>query len=141
MQRIFFILVLLFGTGAGLCRAADGSSKPENLREMPSLTADERVALYKECARLQRWGVGGRLMPGQWGPVLVKLNPVLVISHLVNVKVILNDTEKEESGFYVTMIISSYAPVPKDFADLKLVSKDGDKTEGEIYWYRIDKTK
>ena len=138
MRHPFFALIFAIGIVAIQSRAAD---KPEKLRVIPNLAANERIALYAECAKMPRWGVNGMLMSNQWGPMLAKLNPVLVTTHRANVKVILNDTDKEESGFYVTMMASSYIPQPNDFTVLTRVSQPGDNLNGDIYIYRIIKVR
>lgn len=102
---------------------------------IPELSAAQRSALVSEASK----AVGEYLQIDQkkreeneipkklWGPSIQSLKPLRVVEHRVNVKIVLAEGDGIESGFYVNIPISSYAPQGGHFLELVQLSQPEDK--------------
>ena len=50
----------------------------------------------------------------RWPEAIRRLKPVAVYYHLVNVVIVMERNEREERGYYVQTLISSYGPSPNE---------------------------
>lgn len=112
-------------------------------------SGEERAKIIGEAnalvTRYMKLGKEERL-PGQeiprhlWEDELDSLEPVRVRFDRVNVFIVMKENDEGEEGFYITTPISSYLPGGSDrFALLRLLSKEGDGSFGELYHCRMRK--
>ncbi len=75
-----------------------------------------------------------------WGEAILRLTPLRVRNDRVNVAIVLRDVDGDEEGLYVSIPISSYAPIVGDrFAVLEKLSGPDDRTFGTLYRYKLKK--
>ena len=116
---------------------------------MPSLSSKDRAALVTESAKAMSKYLhidlkdrdGDRIPTKLWSPTMTSLKPLRVVNDRVNLKIVLVESEHFESGFYVRIAISSFAPTASRFAEFVQLSKPGDGPLGTLYRYRLAKAK
>ncbi len=117
-------------------------------RKFPTLGKSEREAIVaaanqairtylKGDPKLRR---GDEISEESWGEAILRLKPVRVRNDRVNVAIVLRDEDGVEEGLYVSIPISSYAPMVGDrFAVLEKLSETDDRTFGTLYRYKLKK--
>lgn len=76
-----------------------------------------------------------------WGATIVRLKPLRVTNDRLHIRIVLLETDRYEEGLFVSNPISSYAPLPNEFAELVKLGEPADRTFGTLYRYRSVKTK
>ena len=153
----FVPLTLAFQTrdgASGLLQITKFEDNPRSLKiryklsnvEDSEITKAQRVAIVQEAHRAFR---GLADMPHNqranddvpekfWGETIHSLKPVRVVNDRMNIKIVLHESGVIESGFYVTLPHSSFAPQAGDFLEFAPLSQPDDKTFGEVYRYKLD---
>ncbi|MBE0541234.1 MAG: protein kinase [Verrucomicrobia bacterium] len=112
------------------------------------LTASQRIAIVEEAHRAfrrladtpQNQRLNDDISEKFWGETIRSLKPVRVVNDRVNIKIVLHESGGIESGFYVNLPVSSYAPQTEEFLEFVPLSQPDDKTFGEVYRYKLNTT-
>ncbi|MFN7140994.1 MAG: hypothetical protein ACK4UN_16815 [Limisphaerales bacterium] len=118
-------------------------SRGRAANRLPELTSAQRNLLASEAQQAFTRFVRrdphtrGHVIPQElWGPTIAALNPLRVVEDRVNIVLVMADNGKEESGFYISLVISSFIRPRTDFIEFTSLSEPGDKTFGSISRYR-----
>ncbi len=114
--------------------------------ENPELTKQQRSAIVQAAQRAFTDFVrtppeerkSDSIPESLWGDAIRALKPLRVVNDRVNIKLVLHESEGIESGLYVNLTISSYAPQAKDFLEFVPLNQPDDKMFGQIYRYRLN---
>ncbi len=130
------VLVASVAGGTAQDRQKPAPSKTE--REAIVTAAKQAIRTYlKGDPTLRR---GDEIPEESWGEAILRLKPLRVRNDRVNVAIVLRDGEGVEEGLYVSIPISSYAPMVGDrFAVLEKLSETDDRTFGTLYRYKLKK--
>ena len=109
-------------------------------REAIVAAANRAIRTYlKGDPKLRR---GDEIPRESWGEAIRRLKPLRVRIDRVNVAIVLRDVGGVEEGLYVSIPISSYAPMLGDrFAVLEKLSEPDDRTFGTLYRYKLKKAR
>ncbi len=110
------------------------------------LTKEQRAALVREAqvalSGFVRTPSGERESENipdlLWGDTIKSLKPLRVVNDRANVKIVLDEKDGIESGFYVNLVISSYAPQADDFLEFTTLSQRDDEVLGQVFRYKLE---
>ena len=120
----------------------------EGEADAPSLNRAEREAIitaankavHKHMTTIPEDQQGSEIPRSLWGEAIEQLHPLRVLNDRVNVFIVMREDDTTEEGFYVSLIISSYAPgSPDRFLMFRELTEPGDKTFGTIYQCKLKK--
>jgi hypothetical protein len=120
-----------------LAAHAENHELPSEKRQALVAEANKALNAYVKIELKDR--DGDNIPKNLWGPAITALKPLRVVNDHLNVKIVMSDAKENETGFYVTISISSYRPMPGTFAEFEPLSRPEDKTAilGEVYRYRL----
>jgi hypothetical protein len=133
-------------------RAGWEESFPQNEKanlqfSAPKLSPEQRAALMTEAQQAFSKFVRsdlktrGENIPEEfWGPITKSLKPIRVVDDRANIKIVLSDDDIE-TGLYINLPISSFAPNKADFLEFIPLSQPDDHVFGQIYFYALQKAK
>ena len=132
------LLVASVAGGTAQDRQDPTPSKAE--REAIVAAANQAIRTYlKGDPKLRR---GDEIPRESWGEAILRLKPLRVRNDRVNVAIVLRDEDGVEEGLYVSIPISSYAPMVGDrFAVLEKLSETDDRTFGTLYRYKLKRAR
>ena len=132
------LLVALLADGTAQDRKFPTPNKAE--REAIVAAANQAIRTYlKGDPKLRR---GDEIPRESWGETILRLKPLRVRNDRVNVAIVLREVDGTEEGLYVSIPISSYAPMVGDrFAVLEKLSEADDQTFGTLYRYKLKKAR
>ncbi len=130
-------LCLLVASVAGGTAKGRRDPTPNKLdREAIVAAANQAIRTYlKGDPKLRR---GDEIPEESWGEAILRLKPLRVRNDRVNVAIVLRYADGVEEGLYVSIPISSYAPMVGDrFTVLEKLSEPDDRTFGTLYRYKL----
>jgi len=135
LMSLYFLVASVAG---GSAQDRKFPTPGESEREAIVAAANQAIRTHlKGDPKLRR---GDEIPEESWGEAILRLKPLRVRNDRVNVAIVLRDEDGVEEGLYVSIPISSYAPMVGDrFAVLEKLSGPDDRTFGTLYRYKLKK--
>ena len=140
-MRALLLMGLCFhvaSVAGGTAQDRQESTPTKAEREAIVAAANQAIRTHlKGDPKLRR---GNEVPEESWGEAILRLKPLRVRNDRVNVAIVLRDEDGVEEGLYVSIPISSFAPMVGDrFEVLEKLSETDDRTFGTLYRYKLKK--
>jgi len=108
--------------------------------EIPRLSQEQRLALVGEAVIAYREHVKSapemrsrEIAREHWGKVMEELQPLRIIDENVNIRIVLEEAEGVQRGFYIQQMISSFRPRRERMIEWRPLPNGAEVSGGELY--------